>query len=270
MFQPQAQPRAIGTVTLGAKRAGGRSALAGLHQGGAFKALFPRSGGRALQAILINTAGGITGGDRFSARLEVGDGSLLRVTTQAAERAYRAQPGETGRMRTRARVAPGARLDWLPQETILYDGCALRRSLRIELAADARLLMVEPVVFGRAAMGERLRRILFRDRIAITREGAPLYTDAVTLTGDAAAQLARPAVAAGAGAMASLVFIDPTAEAHLPHLRALMPETGGVSLIRPDLLALRLLARDSFALRRVLIPALTRLTEDDLPRSWMT
>ena len=93
LFQPAAQPRALGRVEIGVKHRGPRSALATLHQSGAFKALFPRQRGAALEAILINTAGGITGGDRFSAALEVGANAHLAVTTQAAERAYRAQPG---------------------------------------------------------------------------------------------------------------------------------------------------------------------------------
>ena len=246
------------------------STLDMLHQAGASRALFPGRGGAAVQAITINTAGGITGGDRFSLHLTAGAGSALRVATQAAERIYRAEAGETAHVDTRASVAAGARLDWLPQETIVYDGAALRRSLRIELAADARLLLVEPLVFGRAAMGETLRAVDLRDRIEVTRGGLPLYLDAFALGGDATAHLARRGIAGGAGAMASLVLVAPDAESHLAPLRALMPITGGVSLIRPDVLVLRLLGRDAFDLRRALVPALTRLTGNALPRSWMT
>ncbi|TCM85734.1 urease accessory protein UreD [Rhodovulum steppense] len=265
-----AQPRAQGLVRLSAKPGLHGTAIAGLRQSGAFKALFPRPRDGALDAILVNTAGGITGGDRFEADLQAQPGSHLRVTTQAAERAYRAQPGERGRVTNRLNVAAGARLDWLPQETILFDGAALDRRLVADLAPGARLLLVEPLVFGRAAMGEVLHAVSFRDRIEIRRAGVPLYLDALRLEGDLAAHLARPAVAFGAGAMASLILVAPEAEAHLAPLRALMPATGGVSLIGADLLALRLLAPDSFALRRVLVPVLGRLTDDALPRSWMT
>nr|WP_132460683.1 urease accessory protein UreD [Rhodovulum marinum] len=257
-------------MALAVKSLGGRTALSGLRQSGAFKALFPRARGGAVEAILINTAGGITGGDRFDTRIEAQAESHLSVTTQAAERAYRAQPGERGRVTNRLSVGPGARLDWLPQETILYDGSALERTLVADLAADARLLLVEPVVFGRAAMGEVLHDALFHDRIEIRRAGVPLYLDALRLVGDLAAHLARPALAGGAGAMASLVFVAPEAESQLKPLRALMPPTGGVSLLREDVLVMRLLAPDSFALRRALVPALICLTDNALPRSWMT
>jgi len=267
---PGAQPRAVGEVVLGVRAGASGTALATLRQAGAFKVLFPRPTGAALEAILVNTAGGITGGDRFSTRAEAGAGSHLRLTTQAAERAYRAQPGEVGRVTTRLSVEAGARIDWLPQETILYDGSALDRRLVIDMAADARLLLVEPVIFGRAAMGEVLRAAAFRDRIAIDRDGVPLYRDGVAFTGDIAARLARPGVGGGAGAMASLVYVGADAEAHLAPLRDLLPAEAGASLIRPGVLALRLLAPDGYDLRQALVPALRRLTQDALPRSWMT
>ncbi|ARE41544.1 Urease accessory protein UreD [Rhodovulum sp. P5] len=244
--------------------------LATLRQSGAFKALFPNRQGAALDSILINTAGGLTGGDRFTTDAMAGQGSHLRFTTQAAERAYLAQPGEVAQVQNRLIVETGARLDWLPQETILYRGSALHRTLTVELAPGARVLLVEPVIFGRTAMGEVLSEAEFRDRIEIRQSGAPLYLDAVRLSGDVSTRLSRRGVGAGAGAMASVVFAAPEADAHLAPLRALLPDTGGVSLIRPGLLALRLLAGDGYDLRKALLPVLMRLTEDAIPRSWMT
>ncbi|WP_287185839.1 urease accessory protein UreD, partial [Rhodovulum sp.] len=132
----------------------------------------------------------------------------------------------------------------------MVEGAELDRRLVADPAPGARLLLVEPLVFGRAAMGEVLRAVPFRDRIEIRRAGVPLYLDALRFEGDLAAHLARSAVAGGAGAMASLILVAPEAEAHLVPLRALMPATGGISLIGAVLLALRLLAPDSFTLRR--------------------
>ena len=159
-------------------------------------------------------------------------------------------------------------LHWLPQELILFEGARLRRRLRADLASDARLLLVEPVIFGRGAMGEHLNDVGFDDRIEVWREGVPLYVDAVHLTGDLEARMARAALGGGAGAMASLVYVAPDAEAHLPPLREMLPETCGVSLMREDLLILRMLARDSLNLRRSLLPVLDRLSRDTLPTSW--
>ncbi|RSK30727.1 urease accessory protein UreD [Rhodovulum iodosum] len=260
----------MGRIAVAAKATARGSVLQDLHQAGAMKALFPRPRGPALDVISINSAGGITGGDRFRLEARAGAGAHLRVTTQAAERAYRAQPGETGQVRNLVSAGPGARAEWLPQETILYDGAALDRRLDVELAGDAAFLMVEPLVFGRLAMGEALTDARFRDRISIRREGVPVYRDGLGLTGDICAHLGRRGVAGGGVAMASMVLAAPGAEAHLAPLRALMPRTGGVSLIRPDLLVLRLVAADGYALRKTLVPVLTRLTDNALPRSWMT
>lgn len=219
--------------------------------------------------MLINTAGGITGGDRFSVSATAGPDTRLTLTTQTAERAYRAQPGETGRLATRLKAAAGARLNWLPQETILYDRCALERSLAIELEDGASLLLAEPLVFGRAAMGEVLNDAMFRDRIDIRRGGRPLFLDSMRLAGDVRALLARRHVANNAGAMANLVYVAPDAAAHLTPVRDTLPGTAGASLIGDDVLALRILAPDSFALRAHLIPVLNRLNRGPLPRCWM-
>lgn len=247
--------------------------LGALRQSGSLKALFPRvaaAGLKAgLQAVLVNTAGGITGGDRFALSARAEAGTELTLTTQAAERAYRAAPDEVGEVRNRLFAGAGARLDWLPQETILYRGSALRRSLCVEMEGDARLLLVEPLVFGRAAMGETLGQARFRDRIEVRRNGEILFLDAIELAGDVAAHLARPAIAGGAGALASLLYIAPDAEARLAALRALLPDSAGASLIGGDRLFLRLLAADSHLLRRVLVPVLNRLTANSLPRPWM-
>lgn len=247
----------------------GSKGLKGLRQQGALRLLFPRTAENWPTAVMLNTSGGVTGGDRFSVEAGADPLSRLTLTTQAAERIYRAQPGETGRMKTRLSLGHGARLDWLPQETILFDGSALRRTLTVDMARDATLLLVEPLVLGRRAMGETLRDISLSDRIDIRRDGTLIFTDATRLSGDVPDLMQGQATGAGATAMASLVFAAPGAEAALDPIRAALPETGGASLIRDDLIFARILAEDSFALRAALIPILTKLNGADLPRTWM-
>lgn len=194
----------------------------------------------------------------------------LTITTQAAERAYQAQPRETGQITNVIKVRDHARLDWLPQETILFNGCSVRRSMTVDLAATSQLLLVEPMIFGRAAMGEILSQAHFQDRIEIRREGSPLYLDAVRLNGNVDQLLARRTLAAGAGAMTSVIYIAPDAEAQTPRVREMLADTGGVSLIDPDMMVMRLLAPCGFELRKTLIPILNHLTNNSLPRPWMT
>lgn len=262
-------PRAVGELRLSAKPYGARTVIGDLRQAGSLKMLFPRPADNALQGIAINTAGGVTGGDRFTYAARADAGTTLTLSTQAAERAYRAQTGEVGKVQTSLEVAEGARLNWLPQETILFQGCALQREIIVDLASNASLLLCEPLVFGRVAMGETLTDGHFQDRIEVRRSGAPLFLDAMRLSGDIAAHLARPTIADGAGALATLVYINADAEAHLTPLREAIGAQGGVSLIQPDLLFARILASDSFVLRQTLMPILTRLSGAPLPRPWM-
>ena len=253
---------------MASKLRAGRSRIADLHQAGSFKALFPHGSSRALQAVVLNTAGGVTGGDRFhlSARAEVG--SELVLTTQAAERIYRAQPDEIGQVRTSLTVEQGARIDWLPQETILFDRAALDRRLEAEVAADGRLLVVEPLIFGRGAMGEIVETGHLEDRWRVSRGGSLIFADNMKLTGAVQDQLDRAAVGGCARAMASLLLVAPDADLYLENLRTAIGPAGGASLIRPGVLYARCLAVDGFALRRHIIPAIQTLSGADIPKTW--
>ncbi|MEM0922744.1 MAG: urease accessory protein UreD [Pseudomonadota bacterium] len=267
--KPVAQPRAQGAVRISTGLRRGMSRLDTLYQQGSAKVLLPGgAAGTGLEAVLLNTAGGITGGDRFGYSGSAGPGATLTLTTQAAERAYRANGPLPGTVRTDLSAAGGARIDWLPQETILFDGAHLTRSLEADLAEDATLLAVEPIIFGRTAMGERLNEIAFSDQWRIRRAGRLIYADALRLEGDGEALLARPAAFSGARAMASILYVSADAEALLSPLRTLLSGTAGASLIRPGVLAARLLAADGFALRRMLLPALRLLRGGALPKVW--
>ena len=265
---PAGLPRAVGAVVLSAVQARGAARIAGLRQSGSLKLLFPRRVGPALEAVLLNTAGGLTGGDRMEVEVTAGPGARVVMTTQAAERAYRALAGTEARVTVRLAVRAGARIDWLPQETIVYDGSALVRSLHLDLDPEGQALLVEPLIFGRAAMGEVLRAALLRDRWEVRCDGQLVFVDALRLEGDLAAQLQRPAVAGGAGAMASVLLVGPGAATGLAALRPLLPPGSGVSLLHDGLLFARLLAPDGLALRKLLIPVIETLSAAALPKVW--
>lgn len=260
--------RARGKLHLAVQADSGRTRLKDVRQEGSFRLLFPRQYDHSVEAVTLNTAGGITGGDRFAISAKAGAGTRLTLTTQAAERVYRAAGPDVGRFETALTVADGARLNWLPQETILFDGCALDRRLTVDLAPDAQFLMCEPVVFGRLSSNEVLNTGRFCDGVQITRADRVIYRDAVALSGDIHAQLQRPAIANGAGAMASVVLCHSQAAQMLDATRTLLPHTGGASLLAEDILTIRLLAPDSFVLRQSLCPILTLLTDNALPKTW--
>jgi urease accessory protein len=261
-------PRAEGEARLSVGQSGGRTRIAGLRLAGSLKILFPRAAGDPLEAVTLNTAGGLTGGDRMRLTVEAGPGACLTVTSQAAERAYRAAGGAVARVDARIMAGPGARLHWLPQETILYDGAALARRTSVVLTGDARFLGVETLVFGRAAMGERVSRLDLSDRWEIRRDGVLVAADAVRIAGDAAGLMARVGAGGGAGAVATLFLVAPGAEGYLAALRAALGAGGGASLVRPGVMLARAVAADSHLLRRALMPALEGLAGAALPRVW--
>lgn len=263
------QPRAIGHVSLSVKSERGTTALENLRQSGSLRCLFPRTDSKTLEAVLVNTAGGITGGDRFQVSAQVATGTSLTLTTQTCERAYRAQPDQSGRLQSTLHVEQGSHLNWLPQETILFKDSNLQRSLNLTLEVGASALLVEPMVFGRQAMGEELTNMRLQDRIDIRRSGNPLFLDATQFDGDMAAHLDNPHIAAGARAMALLVYIAPDAESLLQPVRNALPERAGASLIGEDMFVARILADDSYLLRKHLIPILNRLSKNQLPKCWM-
>jgi urease accessory protein len=170
-------------------------------------------------------------------------------------------------MTTEAALAPGARLDWLPQETILFDRCRLRRRLTVDMAEDAIFLGVETLVLGRALMGERIEAGFVKDDVRITRGSDLVFADAIALDGAISDQMAAAWCGGPANCLASVTYVAPDAEARLNTLRALIPANAGVSLIRDGVLFARVLAADSHDLRRALIPVLTAL-RGPLPPTW--
>lgn len=267
---PLLQPRALGEGVFRAEHRAGRSVIAAMRHQGSAKIMVPRTAGDAFEAVLVNTAGGLTGGDRFRWLLEAGSHVDLTVTTQAAERAYRAPAGMAAEARTELRLGPGATLHWLPQETILFDRSALDRRLEVEMADDAVLLASEAVLFGRLSMGEHLRAFRFADRWRIRRGGRLIYADALRFAD--ASPLSEPACLNGNAAMASIVMTAPDAADRLEGARTLLeaePAVEAGASAFDGLLAVRMVAPDGYRLRPALVRLLTHLRRRPLPRVWI-
>lgn len=260
--------RTRGLAVVSVARRHGAVRLEALRQEGSLKVLWPASGDRAsLEAVLLNTAGGLTGGDALNMSASVGAGARLVVSTQAAERVYRSVDG-TAAVGAELKVAEGARLDWLPQETILYDGAALERRLALDLAPGGRALLAEPVILGRRAMGERVRLATFRDCWEVRQDGCLLLADRLRVEGEAWASLSTAGALGRSGAWANVALLGPDATALLEPLRRLLPTGAGASLVREGVLFARILAEDGFELRRALIPVLELLGGRPLPKVW--
>jgi urease accessory protein len=262
--------RAQGKVAFDVRCDDGVTRRGRLHESGSLRVRFPSPEDEGLSAVFVNTAGGVAGGDRFDIAVSAGEGARLTLTTAAAEKVYRAADAPA-QLEISLKAASGAHLAWLPQETILFDRAKILRRIDIDLAEDASLLLCEIVVFGRAAMGERMRQGEFVDRWRLRRGGRLVFAETVRLDGDIGAKLARSAVAKGGAAIAT-ALIAPGDEAVVERIReAANCFAGEVGISAWNGFAMaRFCAQDAAALRADMMTVLGRASPSPLPRLWLS
>jgi urease accessory protein len=261
--------RARGSVAFDVHRAEGVTRRRKLHESGSLRVRFPSPEAEGLSAVFVNTAGGIAGGDRFEIDISTGEGSRLAVTTAAAEKVYRAE-GPAAQLDIALTAAAGSHLAWLPQETILFDRARLKRRIDIDLADSASLLLGEIVVFGRAAMGERMLRGEWVDRWRLRRGGRLVFAETIRLDGDIGEKLARPAIA-GAGVAVGTALMVPGDQALVERIRGACDRFGGevgISAWNGFAMA-RFCAQDAARLRADMAAVLGCASGSALPRLWL-
>jgi urease accessory protein len=270
--------RVDGAARIAFRAGDGESRLSDLYQRAPCRFLFPHvEFDEPRQAVLLTTSGGLTGGDRLSVDIHAGEGSCITVTTQAAEKLYKAADGdEDARVDIRYRVDANAWAEWLAQETILFNRSRLRRCFTADLAPSARLLALESVVFGRKAMNERFERGLLHDAWRIRRNGRLLWADALHLQGDVATQRGRPFGFGKASATATLLYAGDDAANYLDAVRRLIEPDADLAAATclEGLLIVRFLSSDATRLRPVLMRVAGGLRHlatglrQHLPRVW--
>ena len=264
-----ADNRAQGAVRFDVKLEDGVTRRGVLHESGSLRVRFPSPEGEGLSGVFVNTAGGIAGGDRFDIDIAAAEGARLTLTTAAAEKVYRA-PGPGAKLNIALKAGAGAHLSWLPQETILFDRARISRRIDIDLAADASLLLCEIVVFGRAAMGEKMLHGEFIDRWRLRRGGRLVFAETVRLDGDIGAKLSQPAIAKGGVAIGTALIV-PGDEAVVERIREAAETFGGevgISAWNGFAMA-RFCAQDAARLRADMISVLGRASGVPLPRLWL-
>ncbi len=266
---PRTQQRTNARARAVFARAGDRTEPRNLFETGGLRWRFPRSTSPC-EAVIVNTGGGVAGGDSYKIALDLEDSAAVEATTTAAEKIYRSD-GPSSRVTTTLRLARGAHLQWLPQETILFDHARLERTLTIDIAADAHLLAVETLVFGRLAMGETRIDGSVRDAWRLARAGRLVFADATRLD-SAGASLDRPACGAGARAVSTLLAASPDIEARLPDLQEALdgrpPEVEAGASAFDGLIVCRLLSPSPSRLRETAIAAILALSGRNPPRLW--
>jgi urease accessory protein len=262
--------RATGRIALSVSAASGQSRRARVHEAGSLRVRFPNRADTAqLEAVVVNTAGGMAGGDRFDVEIDVDAEARLCLTSAAAEKIYRSLGPDT-QVGVKLTVGPGATLAWLPQETILFDRARLRRTIDLDLARGASVLLAEAIVFGRSAMGETVACGHMFDRWRVRVGDELVFAETTRLDGEIAQRLSETAIAAAGAAVASVLKF-PGDEDAAAAIRAMQQSfIGDVGVSAWNGLALaRLVAPDGAALRHDLIAVLTSWGAGMLPRLWL-
>ncbi len=268
--------RSRGDGRLSAIRLKDQTRLKSLYQQGCAKLRIPaQHGAGALEAVMINTSGGLTGGDRLRWAFDAGPETAITITTQASEKVYKSVGG-VAKVRSIIGAGEGASVAWLPQETILFDRSGLNRELLFDLADGASLLACEAVIFGRTGHAERLETGSFRDRWRIRCGGRLIHAEDVILGDEIGGRLASAAIAGGAGAMATVVSVGRQNDMFIDQARASVAAGADdltaisfVPLGDTGKLIARLLAEDGYSLRKVLVPLLQLLNGGAaLPKLW--
>jgi urease accessory protein len=268
-----ARLRARGEARAVFARVDARTEPARVYETGGLRLRFPRTRGGS-EAVLINTGGGMAGGDRADVQIELQAGAEVLFTTQSAEKIYRTED-DAAEVDARIVVAEGARLEWLPQETILFHNARFVRRLAIDLAVDASLLLVEAVTFGRIAMGERDIDASIHDSWRVRRQGRLVFAEELRLD-HAAAALDRIGVGRGARAIATILIAAPDPQAQLEKLRTALDEAqqgddapleGGATAFEGLALA-RLISPSPARLRAALVAVMIALRGRAAPRVW--
>lgn len=263
---PVALQRTSGRGRIVVKQSAGRTRIDQLYQEGAARIRVPdRSHVVGLEAVIINTAGGMTSDDDLTWVAQAGENTHLTVTTQACEKVYKADRTPAN-VAVELKIAEHAQLNWLPQETILFDKAQLSRTITAHLEGDAKLLLVEPVIFGRRAMRETVQTGLWRDSWRIFHQGTLVHAEIVRLEGDIASHLSSLAGLGEHTALATLALIGSHAEGKLEDARTCLANAsdvmGGASHWAVEgisKLIIRMAAPDGYTLRKALIPLINQL-----------
>ncbi|MEM6683730.1 MAG: urease accessory protein UreD [Pseudomonadota bacterium] len=266
--------RTHGIGRLATRAVNGQTRATQLYQEGAFKArCVPSHGADHCEIALINTAGGLTGGDVMTLNVNAGLNTKTVVTTQACEKFYRSD-GAVAAVDIDLRLNACAQLHWLPQESILFNQSQVRRRIDVEMAADARLLLAETLLFGRQASGERYSAGSLCDHWTVRMTGRHVHSERLDMHASA---LEKAAHLAGYGAMSTVLLVADDAHNFINSARKIIaagPGTGAASVWHVGggcKMLVRTLAKDGYHLRKMVMPVLRLLGGGaPLPKLWQT
>ena len=262
-IQPKLQ-RAKGTLGLHLHG----SKIERLYQSGSAKLMLPKTYGKMTEAVILNTAGGITGGDTLDISVHAQDCALV-ATTQTAERLYRSSTAPA-QISINLVADSSAELHWLPQETIIFDRAEATRTIKLEMTEESRCLLAETIVLGRQAMGEQVKECYFKDNWRLYRQRVLFHAESLRLTGRTDEIMAAAAGGNGARLLSTILYAGRDAEQMAdiiaPVIRACVSRCA--ASYWQDRLVIRLVSRHSASARTDINNVISALRQQPMPRVW--
>jgi urease accessory protein len=256
--------RARGQVSLHLNR----QKIEKLYQAGCAKMMLPKTYGDMTEAVMLNTAGGITGGDQLDISIQAQNCALV-ATSQTAERFYKSSTSPA-RVSIQLKAQESANLHWLPQETILFDGAEIDRTIRLDMQSGSQCVIAESLVLGREAMGEVLQNCHFTDSWRLYRDGVLFHAEQLCLTGDVRDVLAASAGGNAARLLTTIIYAGADAEQAAERLKPIISASRSASALScwREKLVVRLVSADAPAGRADIVKLLLALRQQPLPRVW--
>lgn len=264
--------RANGAINISTTTRDGDTLRQRVHESGSLRVRFPHEDCPGLGAVVINTGGGMTGGDAFTIAANAAEGSILTVTTSAAEKVYRSD-GQAASLNVSLKAAKRSSLAWIPQEAILFDGAKIKRHYDIQAAGDAPLLLCDINCVGRKAMGEAVSNLLLQDQWRINIDGQLRFADYTRIDGNAKDILDRPAVANGAHCFGSIIYAGPDAVEAVDYIRGLLAGNNKVDAgagMFNGICVSRFVATELSDMRNIVTDIAQHVYGSRMPRSWNT
>ncbi|WP_411817466.1 urease accessory protein UreD [Hyphococcus sp. DH-69] len=270
--------RTYGSGELFAQYTGVKTSIAKLSQDGAAKIRFPQQFAQEpLSSILINTAGGMTSGDKLNWTARAQEDSSLTLSTQACEKIYRGNGG-AAEISIHLTAEKNAQLYWLPQETILYDHSHLKRTLTLDVHSGARALITEAFILGRQAFGETRPIARLDDKWRIYSGGDLIHAEQIKINTAHNNWFENAATANSHTAFATLLFVGENLHDHFAQLqskinaeRTFSAHCSAWTIGNCDKFCARIAASDGYQLRKILTPLVTLLSGEDRPPAlWLT
>lgn len=270
MTQIQKLQRMRGKASLQTCFKNSRSVLKDLYQSGSAKFRFPHCDDNCFEAVMINSAGGSTGGDHLDWSIKIDQNAQATITSQAYEKIYRSNNNDPAYINIHLDIAQNASLLWLPQETIFYNQASLNRNIEVNITSTSKILMVETIIFGRKLMKEEVTSGYFNDRWIIKRDDKIYHAESTHLNDNFLYQMKQTIGFNQNCVISTIIFINPDCHLYEDKANEIIDKQGAISTWNGKLIA-RLIDNDPYMLRKKIIALIKLFSNGNgVPKIWST